>query len=78
MSEEVILSGNRMCLNIGISDTLNQEIFVPTLVWEIIALFLAAWIVIKHIRELQQSQTGSTIGDCFTVLISSHVPYFVG
>lgn len=77
-AEEVILSGNRMCLNIGISDTLNQEIFVPTLVWEVIALFLAAWIVIQHIRELQQSQTGSTIGDCFTVLIRSHVPYFVG
>ncbi|KAG2340856.1 hypothetical protein BDR05DRAFT_966432 [Suillus weaverae] len=76
-AEEVVLSGNRMCLS-RISNTLNQEIFLPTLVWEVIALFLAAWIVIKHIRELRQSQTGSTIGDCFTVLMESHVLYFVG
>ncbi|KAG2362050.1 hypothetical protein BDR07DRAFT_1609717 [Suillus spraguei] len=75
-AEEVVLSGNRMCLSTG--SKLNQELFVPTLVWEIIAIFLAARIVIKHIHELQQSQTGSTIEDYYTVLIRSHVPYFIG
>ncbi|KAG2032760.1 hypothetical protein BDR03DRAFT_1014911 [Suillus americanus] len=75
-AEDVILSGNRMCLSTG--SKLNQEMFVPTLVWEVIALFLAAWIVVKHVREMQQSPTGSTVEDCFTALIRSHVPYFVG
>lgn len=77
-AEDVILSGYRTCLSLGVGGTLNQEIFIPTLVWEVIALFLAVWIVIKHIRELQKSPTGSTIVDCFTVLIRSHVPYFLG
>ncbi|KAG1784585.1 uncharacterized protein HD556DRAFT_211122 [Suillus plorans] len=75
---DVVLSGNRMCLSLGVADTLNREIFIPTLLWEVIALFLAVRIFIKHIRELQKSRTESTIGDCFTALIRSHVPYFVG
>jgi hypothetical protein len=75
-AEDVILSGNRMCLSTG--SELNQEIFVPTLIWEVIALFLAAWIVIKHVRELRQSPTGSIARDCFMALMRSHVPYFVG
>jgi hypothetical protein len=43
-------------------------------VWEVLALCLAVWIVVKHFRRLP---TGWTIEDCFTVLIKAHVFYFV-
>ncbi|KAG0692203.1 hypothetical protein DFH29DRAFT_551493 [Suillus ampliporus] len=57
---------------------LSDETLIPIVIWEILALCLAVWIVIKHFRELRQlAPTGSTIGDCFTVLIRSHVLYFV-
>ncbi|KAG1733430.1 hypothetical protein EDB19DRAFT_2041231 [Suillus lakei] len=56
---------------------LYLESLIPTAVWEILAFLLAVWIVIKHFRELRQSPAGSTIGDCFTVLINTHVIYFV-
>ncbi|KAG2124171.1 hypothetical protein DEU56DRAFT_827942 [Suillus clintonianus] len=79
---EIILSGNNMCFNIndspGSLQSLNYLMFIPTFVWEILALSLSLWIVIKHFRELRQSSTGSIIEDCFTALIRSHVPYFVG
>ncbi|KAG0703739.1 hypothetical protein DFH29DRAFT_998182 [Suillus ampliporus] len=55
---------------------LDEATLIPATVWEILALFLAAWIVIKHFRELRQSSTGSTAGDCFTVLTQSHLLYF--
>ncbi|KAG0692414.1 hypothetical protein DFH29DRAFT_506669 [Suillus ampliporus] len=56
---------------------LHDETLIPTTVWEILALFLAAWIVIKHFCELRQSPTGSTIRDGFTVLTRSHILYFI-
>ncbi|KAG0700554.1 hypothetical protein DFH29DRAFT_617601 [Suillus ampliporus] len=76
---EQILSGIHLCgVYINADNTrLTDETLIPTTVWEILALFLAAWIVIKHFREMQQSPTGSTIGDCFMVLIRSHVLYFI-
>lgn len=49
--------------------------WVLTTVWETIALCFAGWIAMKHFCELQQS-TGWVIGDCFTVLIKTHVLYF--
>ncbi|KAG0692199.1 hypothetical protein DFH29DRAFT_551567 [Suillus ampliporus] len=55
---------------------LIDEISIPTLLWEVLALCLAVWTVINHFRELRQSPTGLTIGDCFMVLIRSHVQYF--
>jgi hypothetical protein len=77
---EIVLSGNNMCLNINDAAGLRliDEMFIPTLVWEVLALSLSVWIVIKHIRELQKSPTTSTIKDCFTVLMQSHLLYFVG
>jgi hypothetical protein len=47
-------------------------------VWEVLALCLSVWIAVKHFRELRRlgPSTGSTIGDCFRVLIKSHVLYF--
>ncbi|KAG0694017.1 hypothetical protein DFH29DRAFT_1083988 [Suillus ampliporus] len=76
---EKVLSGYHLCgIYISPDDIrLDDETFIPTTVWEILAWFLAVWIVIKHFRELRQSPTGSTAGDCFTVLIQSHMLYFV-
>jgi hypothetical protein len=48
--------------------------YVTGLIWEVIALSLAVWIVIKHFRGLQQSRWN--VRDCFTVLIQTHVFYF--
>ncbi|KAG2348157.1 hypothetical protein BDR05DRAFT_957852 [Suillus weaverae] len=47
-------------------------------VWEVLALCLSVWIAVKHFRDLRRlgPSTGSTIGDCFRVLIKSHVLYF--
>ncbi|KAG2356181.1 hypothetical protein BDR07DRAFT_1423985 [Suillus spraguei] len=44
----------------------------------ILTLCLASWIAVKHFRELRRHgpSIGSTIIDCFTVLIKSHVIYF--
>ncbi|KAG1841769.1 hypothetical protein F4604DRAFT_334060 [Suillus subluteus] len=56
---------------------LAYESVISTAVWEILALFLTVWIVIKYFRELRQSPTGSTIGDCLTILIESHAFYFL-
>ncbi|KAG1778778.1 hypothetical protein EV702DRAFT_1091874 [Suillus placidus] len=45
--------------------------------WEVLALCLALRVAVKHICELQRFRsTGRTIGDCFTVLIKTHVLYF--
>jgi hypothetical protein len=45
-------------------------------VWEVLALFLAVRITVKHFRELRQHSAGGIIGDCFTVLMKTHVIYF--
>ncbi|KAG1791809.1 uncharacterized protein HD556DRAFT_1382733, partial [Suillus plorans] len=46
--------------------------------WEVLALCLSVWVAEKHFHDLQRlgTSTGSTIGDCFRVLIQSHVLYF--
>jgi len=76
---EKILSGNRQCFeNMSAEDTrLNAETTVPTTVWEILALCLAVWIVIKHFCELKKSQTGTNIRECLMVLMRGHMLYFV-
>ncbi|KAG2124384.1 hypothetical protein DEU56DRAFT_596763 [Suillus clintonianus] len=51
--------------------------YVTGLAWEVLALCLAVWIVIKHFCELQRQPRGWNIKDCFTVLIQTHVLYFV-
>ncbi|KIK46006.1 hypothetical protein CY34DRAFT_463206 [Suillus luteus UH-Slu-Lm8-n1] len=77
---DIVLSGNNMCFNKNDAAGLRliDEMYIPTLVWEVLALGLSVWIVIKHIRELRQSPTTWIIEDCFTVLLRSHVLYFVG
>ncbi|KAG1886642.1 hypothetical protein F4604DRAFT_1281564 [Suillus subluteus] len=78
--EEFILFGSPICLfeKIGTYQmNLGYESLISTAIWEVLASVLAVWIVIKHFRELRQSPTGSTIGDCFMALIKSHAFYFV-
>ncbi|KAG1797244.1 hypothetical protein EV424DRAFT_1546676 [Suillus variegatus] len=80
VAEEFILSGTYMCYY-GI-DGDEQLLFSMTwtlsTVWEVIALCFSVWAAVKHFRELRRlgPSTGSTIGDCFKVLIQSHVLYF--
>ncbi|KAG2139181.1 uncharacterized protein EDB93DRAFT_1253109 [Suillus bovinus] len=51
--------------------------WILSTVWEVLALCLAVWIAVKHFRELRQHPAGGIIGDCFTVLMKTHVVYFV-
>ncbi|KIK33687.1 hypothetical protein CY34DRAFT_689491 [Suillus luteus UH-Slu-Lm8-n1] len=52
--------------------------WILTTIWEVLALCLSVWIAVKHFRDLRRlgPSTGSTIGDCFRVLLKSHVVYF--
>ncbi|KAG2360802.1 hypothetical protein BDR07DRAFT_1610556 [Suillus spraguei] len=81
IGEELILSGTYMC------DYVQEDyiqFLVPTTwalntIWEVLALCLSVWIAVKHFRDLRRlgPSTGSiVIGDCFRVLIKSHVLYF--
>ncbi|KAG2061155.1 hypothetical protein BDR06DRAFT_402036 [Suillus hirtellus] len=78
--EEMILSGTYMCgYGYGWDGQLLFSITsVLSTVWEILALCLSVWVAVKHFRELRRlgPSTGSIIGDCFRVLIQSHVLYF--
>jgi hypothetical protein len=78
--EEGILSGIHMCAfdYEGNVKLLISMTWMLNTVWEILALCLSVWIAVKHFRELRRlgPSTRSTIGDCFTVLIKSHVLYF--
>ncbi|KAG1784838.1 uncharacterized protein HD556DRAFT_179211 [Suillus plorans] len=80
VGEELILSGIHMCAFEleGNGQLLLSMFWVLNTVWEVIALSLSVWIAVKHFRELRRfgPSTGSTIGDCFRVLIQSHVLYF--
>ncbi|KAG2337447.1 hypothetical protein BDR05DRAFT_773115 [Suillus weaverae] len=80
VAEEFILSGTYMCTfeyeeNFQL---LGSIIWILMTVWEVLALCLSVWIAVKHFRDLRRLglSTGSAIGDCFRVLIKSHVLYF--
>jgi hypothetical protein len=79
--EEAILSGMHMCYYGFEGDflLLFSMVWMLNTAWEVLALCLSVWIVVKHFRDLRRlgPSTGSTtIGDCFRVLIKSHVLYF--
>ncbi|KAG2738528.1 hypothetical protein P692DRAFT_201798379 [Suillus brevipes Sb2] len=80
VAEELILSGTHMCgYNYdGDSSLLFSMTWILTTSWEVLALCLSVWIAVKHFRDLRRPcpSTGSTIGNCFKVLIQSHVLYF--
>ncbi|KAG1854207.1 hypothetical protein DFJ58DRAFT_745789 [Suillus subalutaceus] len=76
--EEFVLSGTHHCI-IGYAG--DFTFLVPMtgilgIVWEVLALCLAIWIAVKHFRELRLHSSGGIIGDCFAVLIKTHVSYF--
>jgi hypothetical protein len=78
--EELILSGIHVCAYGYEGDTLllTSIVWMLNTIWEVLALCLSVWIAVKHFRDLRRlgPSTGSTIGDCFRVLIQSHVLYF--
>ncbi|KAG1798948.1 uncharacterized protein HD556DRAFT_1440009 [Suillus plorans] len=78
--EEFILSGIYECGVVygGDKQLLFSMVWMLNTVWEVLALCLSVWVAVKHFRELRRfgSSTGSTIRDCFRVLIQSHVLYF--
>ncbi|KIK47466.1 hypothetical protein CY34DRAFT_799434 [Suillus luteus UH-Slu-Lm8-n1] len=80
VAEELILSGVHMCGTSyeGDAQLLASMVWMLNTVWEVVALCLSVWIAVKHFRDLRRlgPSTGSTIGDCFRVLIQSHVLYF--
>ncbi|KAG2060285.1 hypothetical protein BDR06DRAFT_948402 [Suillus hirtellus] len=71
--EELILSGTYQCFLSGNSGYPLSEPWILGIVWELLVLCLAAWIAIKHFRELQRPSPGR---DCFAMLIKTHVYYF--
>ncbi|KAG1767913.1 hypothetical protein EDD22DRAFT_967612 [Suillus occidentalis] len=78
--EAGILSGIHMCgySYEGNFELLASMVWMLNTVWEVLALCLSVWIAVKHFRDLRRlgPSTGSTIGDCFRVLMKSHVLYF--
>ncbi|KAG2133260.1 uncharacterized protein EDB93DRAFT_1107638 [Suillus bovinus] len=76
--EEYILSGTYMCqINYPEDVVLLVSIaWILATVWEVLALCLAVWIAVKHFRELRRYSAGGIIGDCFSVLIKTHMAYF--
>jgi hypothetical protein len=80
LSEELVLSGTYRCVNMERLDSarLITVTWILGSVWEVLALFLALRVAVKHVCGLQQFRsTGQIIRDCFTVLIKTHVLYFV-
>ncbi|KAG2087366.1 uncharacterized protein F5147DRAFT_841439 [Suillus discolor] len=80
VAEELILSGTHMCSYTydGEAQLLSSITWILNTVWEVLALCLSVSVAVKHFRELRRlgPSTGTTIGDCFRVLIQSHVLYF--
>ncbi|OAX35134.1 hypothetical protein K503DRAFT_868469 [Rhizopogon vinicolor AM-OR11-026] len=76
--EELVLSGFHQCTLLGDKQSLEAEIGIFGSVWDILILCLAIWVVVKHFHEMRRPSEGWTVGDCFTILIKTHVHYFVG
>ncbi|KAG1787058.1 uncharacterized protein HD556DRAFT_1449112 [Suillus plorans] len=76
--EEIVFSGAHQCWITFTGDILflNSVTWILGTVWEVSALCLAVWIAVKHFRELRQHSAGGIIGECFTVLMKTHVLYF--
>jgi preprotein translocase subunit SecG len=76
--EEFVLSGTYLCMISYAGDSLflASMTWILATVWEVLALCLAVWITVKHFRELRRCSARGVVGDCFKVLIQSHVNYF--
>ncbi|KAG2139205.1 uncharacterized protein EDB93DRAFT_705731 [Suillus bovinus] len=76
--EELVLSGTHQC-SIGYTGHSNMLIpvaWIVSILWEVLTLCLAIWIAVKHFRELRRHSAAGFMGDCFTVLMKTHVLYF--
>lgn len=78
MPEEFILAGTYQCNYDyeGDARILNSMTWVLCTLWEVLSLCLAVWIAVGHFRELRRPLRETTIGDCLTAVIKSHVVYF--
>lgn len=80
ISEELVLSGTYQCtynfVGVELLQRLTAIAWILIAVWEVFALCLAVWIAVTHFRELRRSSTRLTVGDCFTVLLKTHILYF--
>ncbi|KAG2147739.1 uncharacterized protein EDB93DRAFT_401921 [Suillus bovinus] len=76
--EEFILSGTYQCSTVLAEDglLLDSIAWILGTVWEVLVLCLAMWSAIKHFSKLRQYSSGDIVGDCFTVLMKTHVVYF--
>ncbi|KAG1766824.1 hypothetical protein EV702DRAFT_1271868 [Suillus placidus] len=76
--EELIHSGTYQCMidYPGDAQLLGSMTWILDTAWEVLALCLAIRIAVKHFRELRQHSTRGIIGDCFMVLMQTHVSYF--
>lgn len=74
--EEFVLSNIHLCTYEGVNLLTRAQNWILITAWEVLILCLAVWIAARHFRELQRPSTGSVVGDCFTVLIKTHVLYF--
>ncbi|KAG2075462.1 hypothetical protein BDR04DRAFT_42506 [Suillus decipiens] len=79
IAEELILSGTFTCEHEfqGDFQLLCSMFWTPITVWEVLVLCLSLWITVKHFHDLRKlgPLTGSTIGDCFKVLITLEPDY---
>ncbi|KAG2048455.1 hypothetical protein BDR06DRAFT_1013021 [Suillus hirtellus] len=77
-SDVYVLSGTYQCtFDFGDESILYYSIYWGFItLWEVITMCLAIWIAVKHFQELRRLSGRRTIGDCFTVLIQSHLVYF--
>jgi len=72
----MVLSGIHICYYEGNGLLMTEITWILGCAWETLALSLAVWIAIKHFRELRRTSTGWAVGDCYTILIQTHVFYF--
>ncbi|OAX35395.1 hypothetical protein K503DRAFT_371902 [Rhizopogon vinicolor AM-OR11-026] len=77
-AEEAIASGFHLCGDYGYDSLLLSVTWMLATVWELLALCLAAWIALKNFRERKRRPTELIVADYFTLLIKSHLCYFVG
>lgn len=76
--EELILSNTHVCTyDTGTAELPITMIWILSIIWEVLALCLALCVYVKHFRECSRSSAGKIVGDCFTVLIKTHMLYFV-
>ncbi|KAG2103153.1 uncharacterized protein F5147DRAFT_762421 [Suillus discolor] len=73
--EGLITSGAYQCSisygeNIPLLNSVSWTLFI---VWEVLALCLAVWVVVKHLREQRLPSVGE---DCLIVLMKTHMLYF--